>query len=266
MPLYTKIVGLVAGGVAVAVFGSTIIGANYSGAVLHHLVDTTNGTTTATAVVPNAPNWAYGQPLPTPYISSTATSSHANAASGLASSTSYTFQVAAIGLNGGTTTLSSPATVTTDASTTQPRPEDIIIKWAAVPGTAGYAVYFATSSAITAANSQYFYSTTTGQYDFSTSTGSLAGYYAGTDSTAFRTLLSPTGTSYIAGGSDTSTSTALASSSALEVTGSIRVQQKATTTNEVNCYAAINGQMFFNAANGHLWICEGAGPTWTLVK
>ena len=148
---------------------------------------------------------------------------------------------------------------TTDASNTQPLPENITVKWGNVAGAAGYAVFFSTT---TATLDQYFLATTTGQFTFSTSSASKTGSYSKDDTTAFSTLINPQGTSYINGNNGTATTT-IASSSALEINGNLRAQSQSTTT---NCYAAINEELFFNQANLHLWVCEGAGPTWTVVK
>src|SRR5690242_19480502 len=113
-----KNVSIGAGGVAVAVAIYLVGGASankYSGAILTHLVDIVQGNSTKTVLALNAPAWALGEPLSAAINSSIATSSLANATSGLASSTPYTFQIAA--LDGqGTTTLGEAQTVTTDPS------------------------------------------------------------------------------------------------------------------------------------------------------
>src|SRR3954454_6262703 len=109
MPLFTKNT-LIAALLAIPVFGTAVIGANYSSVITHHLVDITNGANTQTVSSLNASNWAAGIPLSVPAGTTAATSSGGT----VASSTAFIFAVAA--LDGyGTTTLGTPATVTTDA-------------------------------------------------------------------------------------------------------------------------------------------------------
>lgn len=246
--------------VAVGIYFTSIIGANYQGAILNHLTDIVNGAITNTVVATNAPNWAYGTPLATPSASSIATSSYGSAASGLASSTPYTFAIAALD-GSGTTTLSSTQTITTDASTTQNKPEVINVDWSAVEGATGYAVYFATSSnAASSALSQCFFATTTGQYTFATSTGSWPCSNTFSDTHAFSNLISSFGPSYLNGSNSTATSSVAASSTALQVGGPINAEASATTT---NCYAATAGDVFYNTSNSHEWGCNGSA--WTKI-
>jgi len=262
MPLFTKS-ALIAAVLAIPVFGSAVIGANYGSIILHHLVDIVNGSNTQTVVSVNAPNWSSGIPLSVPVGSAAATSTSGGT---VASSTPFTFAVAA--LDGtGTTTIGTTATVSTDASTSPN--EEIQVSWAAVPGATGYAVYFATSSTATTF-SQYFYATSTNgspntSYTFATSTGSITGS-PGSDTTAFSTKINPTGQSYLNGGGLTiggqtlvGTTTA-ASSSELEVNGYLRAQLSATST---SCYAATAGAIFYNSANKHEWGCDGTN--WTKI-
>ena len=233
---------------------------NYSSAILTHLVDIVNGKTTVTAVVLNAPNWSFAEPQFTPISSSIATSSYKDATSGLASSTTWFFGVAALDVSG-TTTISDIKTITTDASTTQTKPEVINYSWTPVIGASGYAVYFSTT---TPKLNQYFYATTTGQFMFSTSTGSLSGSNTQTDTTAFSTWFNPIGPDYVNGGNGTATTSPVASTTAFQVNGAIAVISQSTTT--PNCQQSNNGQMFYNVSNSHLWLCQGAGPAWTLIK
>jgi hypothetical protein len=107
MPLLkTLSVGL--GGIAatVAIYSSGIIGANYTSAIVDHIIDMVNGPNTSVMPAPNAPTWSIG--IQMPQIQGVT----ATVATGgtLASSTAFTFQVAAIDVQGGTTTLSSAVT------------------------------------------------------------------------------------------------------------------------------------------------------------
>lgn len=232
--------------------------ANYGGAILTHLVDIVRGSQTSTAVVLNAPAWSFGIPIPTPIATSAATTSYANATSGLASSTPYSFVVAA--LDGtGTTTISNALTITTDASTTQPKPETINIAWGAVNGATGYAIFFATSSAPTS-YSQYFLATTTGTYNFATSTGSIAGTNTLTVGTAFTELLNPNGPDVFNDNASSATSSVAASTTVAQFGGIINASASATTS---ACESDTAGAIFYNTANSHEWGCNGTA--WTKI-
>src|SRR5205085_2340157 len=104
----------------------------------------------------------------------------------LANGTTWYFQVAA--LDGtGTTTVSANASAATDAAG-----ESLRISWGSVTGATGYAIYFSTSTP--SDFSRYFFATSTNgtantAYIFATSSGSLAGTNALTDSTAFATKI-----------------------------------------------------------------------------
>jgi hypothetical protein len=251
-------IGLGGSAVTVAIYFSSILGSQYQGAILSHLEDIINGTNTTVAVSLNAPNWGFGIPIPTPQLSSIATSSNPTAASGLASSTPYTFAVVA--LDGtGTTTLSNPLTITTDASNTQPLPEDIQVKWANVNGATGYAIFFATSSNATKFT-QYFLATTSTQYTFATSTGSIAGSYTRNTTTAFTELLNPNGPDIFNDNTPNATSSIAASTTALQVGGTVDATASATTT---ACESDTAGSVFFNQANKHEWGCDGT--TWNKI-
>jgi hypothetical protein len=52
-------------------------------------------------------------------------------------------------------------------------------------------------------------------------------------------------------------------STTISTQGDILMQSVATTT---ACTTALNGSMFYNTANAHLWLCTGAGPAWTVIK
>jgi hypothetical protein len=246
--------------VAVAVYFGAVTAGNYQGTIFTHLVDIVNGNTTKTAVVLNSPAWSFAEPQFTPAIGTIATSSYGSAASGLASSTTYYFAVAALDVSG-TTTLSSTLTITTDASNTQPTPEAINLTWTPVIGASGYAIYFSTS---TNALNQYFYATTSGAYFFATSTGSFPGSNTQVDTTAFSTWFNPIGPDYINGGNGTATTSNVSSTTAFQVNGAFAAISQGSTT--VSCLPSNNGQMFYSLSNGHLWLCQGAGPAWTLIK
>jgi hypothetical protein len=250
MPVFTRIGYLIAGAISVAVFGTSIIGSGYSGVVLTHLADIVNGANTSAVVSTNAPNWEVGTPLPVVQGIAAATSTSGT----LASSTIYNFEVSAVDAQGGTTTVSSIASATTD----QTASDSILVKWGAIPGAVAYAVYFATTS--TSSLSQYFYATTSSQYIFATSTGSLSGSYTKLDTTAFSTIVNPAGPSYFEGGNGTATSSPAASTTALQVNGNFVVSAPATTT---ACYAGTAGAIFYNTSNGHEWGCSGT--TWVKI-
>lgn len=255
MSPFIKNIGLGAGGLVVGVviyLAGSVTGGTYSGAILEHLVDEITGSTTQTTVALNAPNWSLGLPLSAPYASTTITAATSTAGT-LASSTPYTFAVAALGGLNGTTTLSDPMTATTLASTTGAGPQVLNVYWAPVPGATGYVVFFATSSTATT-YTQYFVATTTNQLTFATSSGALAGSNTLSVGTAFAAKFNPAGLSYINGNNGTATTT-VASSSALDLNGNVRAISNSTTT---NCYAATAGAVFYNTANSHEWGCNGA--------
>lgn len=247
--------------VTVAIYFSSVIAPNYQGAILTHLADVINGQNTQTVVATNAPNWEMGIPVMSPIVSSVASSSNpTGAASGLASSTPYTFAVAA--LDGtGTTTIISTGQFTTDASTTQNKPENITIKWTPVNGATGYAVYFGTTtSPLTSGLNQYFMATTSGQYTFSTSTGSLAGSYTKADTTAFSEVLSPNSPDIFNDNIGSATSSPAASTTAVQINGTVDAIAGATTT---ACEADTAGVIFFNLTSHTEWGCNGTA--WTKI-
>jgi hypothetical protein len=257
-----KSVSIGVGGIAVSVlvyFGA-ITGGSYQGSILTHLVDLIQGSVTQTTVAVNSPAWSMGIPMQPPIISSVATSSNGSATSGLASSTPYVFQVAAIDSNGGTTTLGLSATITTDASTTQSSPEDLVLKWTPVNGATGYAIFFGTSTAVGSGLTQYFYATTSGQFTFSTSTGSLPGSFTINDSTAFSELINPLGTEVFNDSINNATSSRPASTTAMQINGTAVMSASATTT---ACESDTAGAVFFNTANKHEWGCDGT--TWNKI-
>lgn len=244
----------------IAIFFSSVIGPNYQGLILNHLADIVNGNNTTSIVSTNAPNWEVGLPMPSPVFSSVASSSNGSAASGLASSTPYTFEIAALD-GSGTTTIFTSSTFTTDASNTQQYPEDIVLKWGAVNGAAGYAIYFGTTTTVPSTGlSQYFFATTSNQYTFSTSTGSLSGSYTKNDTTAFSEVLNPLGADIFNDNINISTSSKVASTTGLQVNGDAAIVSQATTT---ACEADTAGVIFFNLSNKRDWGCNGT--TWTAI-
>jgi hypothetical protein len=245
--------------VSIAVFLTSVTGASYPGAILDHLANVVNGSQTQPVASLNAPNWQFGLSMTPPLITSIATTS-GSVTAGLASSTPYTFAVAA--LDGtGTTTLISLSSMTTDASNTQNVPEQMIVKWLPVNGATGYAVFFSTSTTVSNADmKQYFYATTSGQFTFSTSTGSLAGTYSKDDTTAFSELLSPASSDIFNDNINAATSSVAASTTALQVNGTTVITASATTT---ACESDTAGAIFWNTANSHEWGCNGT--TWKLI-
>jgi hypothetical protein len=258
MPIFTKTIASIVALLSIPVFGSAVIGASYFSAVLHHLTDVAHGTQTSTDVSVNAPNWASGAPLVTPIATTVASSSYTSAASGLASSTRFAFEIAAIDANG-TTTLSNSLAYTTDASNTQSAPEVLNISWTPVQGATGYAIFI---SSTTPDNfGQFFYATTSSTFYFATTSTATGGTYTNTDTTAYSTLINPLAPSYINGGNGTATSTTIASTTALQVNGNFSAVSQGTTT---ACLAGNNGVVFYNLANNVLWLCKNG--TWTAIK
>jgi hypothetical protein len=257
MPLFTKVISAgIAALLSIPVFGSAIIGANYSSPILTHLADIVSGNNTSVVAALNAPNWSFGIQL-----SQVAGVSAATTTGTTASSTSFVFAVAA--LDGtGTTTLSAAVVQATDANGNAN--EGFQLSWGAVPGASGYAVYFATSSSATAVLTQYFNATSTNgipntSYTFATSTGSLTGSYTKADPTAYSVKLNPLGASYLNGGNlGISTTSPVAT---IDVaSGTLRAYSISTST----CAAANDGSIFYNAKDKHLYVCEAT--TWQLIK
>jgi hypothetical protein len=261
MPLLTKTFQIVAGLLSIPIFGTAILAGNYASPFVMHLADVVNGTQTTVVAGTNAPNWSIGTPLTQVVAITAASSSYGSAASGLASSTTYSFAIAAVDPTG-TTTLSNVLTFTTDASTTQTYPEVINLSWTPVAGATGYAIFEATGTVSSSSGfSQYFIATSSSNYAFSTSTGSLAGSYTKSDTTAFAFKLNPSGPSYIDGGNGTATGTPVAASgTALEINGGFRNTEVGTST---SCDAQTAGVIFYNTSNSHEWGCNGS--TWVKI-
>lgn len=258
MPLFTKTFGLVAGALVVPVFGASIIAANYGYPFLTHLIDVVQGNNTVTVESTNAPNWGRATSMFVPLFSSSATTSTGTAATGLASSTTYTFAIEAFDGNG-TTTISAPVTVTTDASNTQAYPEAITLSWSPIAGATGYGICFATSTTITG-QSQMFYATTSNQYTFATSTNSIYNPCTNTDTTAFSNIINPIGPTVFNGFNLTATTTKAASTTAVQINGAVVITANATTS---ACYADTAGTIFYNKANSHEWGCNGV--SWSKI-
>jgi hypothetical protein len=258
MPIFTRTFQIIAGVLSIPVVGAAIIGSAYTSPFLNHLADITNGNTTSTVVSLNAPNWSNSIPLAQVVGVSTATTTGS-----LASSTPFSFAVAALDSTG-TTTLSSAVTLSTDPN--GQANEGILVSWAAVSGATGYAVYEATGTVSAASGfTQYFLATSTNgvpntQFTMATTTGSLSGSYTKSDTTAFADKINPVGASYFNGGSVGFGTSSPASSTPVDVYGYMRAQVSGTTT---ACYAATAGAVFYNTANSHEWGCNGT--TWTKI-
>lgn len=258
---FLKTISVGLGGVlaTVAIYSTGIIGANYPSGILTHLLDIVNGSQTRTVIATNAPNWATGTQI------SQIVNVTASVATGgtLASSTAFSFAVAAIDVNGGTTTLSTPvsASVPLYSSTSS-----INVIWPSVRGAIGYAVFTATGTVSTAGGfSQYFYATstnaTTTKFTMTTTTGSLAGNFTSSDGTAFSTFVDPQGPSFIEGnGFLSATSSPIATSTSLQLNGAIRAYSSATST----CAANNDGAIFYHSRDKHLYVCEVG--TWQIIK
>ncbi len=253
MPLFTKNT-LIAALLAIPVFGTAIIAANYPSAILTHLVDIINGDNTQTVVSLNAPNWSSGIPLATPVGISAATSTGGT----MASSTPVYFAVAA--LDGtGTTTISNVLSATTDASSTVLAAEGFNVSWSAVQGATGYAVYIGSSASNL---TSYFLATSTNGtpnrtiYIASTTANALTGSNTLADTTAFSVKINPLGTSFFNGGKiGVGTSSPLAN---LDVaSGTVRAIGASTST----CNSTNAGAIQFQSTSGHFYGCLSSG-TW----
>lgn len=253
----TLSIGLAGVAATVAIYSSGIIGANYTSAIVDHIIDIVNGVNTSVVLAPNAPNWSIG--IQMPKIQGVSASIAAGGT--LASSTPFTFEVAAIDVQGGTTTLSDPVTANVPLYSST---SSINVQWANTPGAATYAIFFATGTPPTTFT-QYFYATstsaTTTQFSMSTTTGSLPGTFTKLDGTALADVFNPQGPSFLEGDSlISSTSTHIATSTALQVDGLLRAYSFATTT----CDSTIDGAIFYHAKDKHLYVCESG--TWQIIK
>jgi len=255
MPLFTRTIAIIAGVIAVPVFGYSVIGSYYNtqSVIDTHLAELVNGTNTSVVVSTNAPNWSIGTPLATPILNTAATSTGGS----MASSTTVYFGVSA--LDGtGTTTMSNILSVTTDSAASLLPAEGFELTWQNVIGATGYAIFFGSSP--TALNN-YFYATTSGAYYMASSTlNALTGSYTKTDTTAFSVLFNPYGPDYISNSTTTATSTPVNGNNALQVSGNFAATSNGTTT---VCNAASAGSVFYNLQNSHEWGCNGTA--WTKV-
>lgn len=132
-----------------------------------------------------------------------------------------------------------------EIATTTTVNENLQLSWPTIPGATGYAVYVSTT---TAGNEHgVLYATSTA--------GAVNTYYSLTSTTSVISgVPSSTGTGFLS---------SLGSSTSTVETAIVQAVSSATTT---NCTAALNGALFYNTANAHLWLCTGAGPGWTLIK
>src|ERR1700682_5078246 len=179
----------------VSIFFTAVIGTSSTFPILDHIANIVQGSNTRTLVALNAPNWGFGQPLATPAIATIATTTGGT----LASSTPISFEIAALD-GDGTTTVSLPTSLTTDAAGTLGA-EAINLSWSPVAGGQGYAIYVSTT---TPANYNVYWlaTSTSGTFTYtSTSTGALTGSYTKEDTTAFSTRILPGSNSFFNGGS-----------------------------------------------------------------
>lgn len=182
-------------------------------------------------IVPQFPTWSINEPLQPPVLATTATTT----GGALGSNSTLYFRVAAITASGTTTASSEIATTTGPANTA------IKLNFTPVANATGYVLYYGTT---TPGSEIAYQATTTPSMVFtSTSTPSYALPQGFT--TAFAAQLSGT------------------ASTSIDAYGPVRAQLSATTS---ACTASLNGDIFYSTANAHLWLCTGAGPTWTLIK
>jgi hypothetical protein len=246
-------IGVGGAAVVVAIYFSGIIGANYQGAILNHLASIVQGQNTKTIVAQNAPNWGSGQPLATPQIASIATTTGGS----LASSTPISFEVAALD-GDGTTTASTPPSVTTDASSTLLGAEAINLSWSPVVGAQGYAIFVSTTTP--ASYNLYWLATSTSgvpntTFTFTSTSTPLTGSYTKEDTTAFSNRLMADGSkSFLNSGPIGVGTSTPASSTPIDINGYVRATRQSTST---ACEADTAGVVFYNAANSHEWGCNG---------
>jgi hypothetical protein len=244
---------------SIAIFFSSIIGANYPGLILSHLASLVQGQNTRTVVALNAPNWGFGQPLATPQISSFATSTGGT----LASSTPISFEVAALD-GDGTTTVSTPISITTDAASASLGAESVNLSWSPVVGAQGYAIYVSTTTP-PLYNTYWLATSTAGipntSFAFTSTSTPLAGSYTKEDTTAFANRFMADGSKsfFNAGPIGFGTSTP-ASSTPIDISGYVRASLPATST---ACFAGTAGVVFYNTSNSHEWGCNGTA--WTKI-
>lgn len=182
-------------------------------------------------VQPVTTSYSYGTPVQQPQAFAIASTS------GSLTPGPLLLQVAAV-TRTGTSSPSAEVSTTTSAS------EGLNLSWAPVPGASGYAIYIGTStpgsersffmaSSTNGVPNNFYTLTSTSSPTFYTVPGQGAGYYTSMGS----------------------------GTTSIDTTGLIRAQSSATTT----CTAALNGSVFYNPNNAHLWLCTGAGPSWTLI-
>jgi hypothetical protein len=239
--------------VVVAIYFSSIIGANYQGAIFTHLASLVQGGNTRTIVALNAPNWGFGQPLATPQVATIATTTGGT----LASSTPISFEVAALD-GDGTTTVSTPASLTTDPANATLGAEAINLSWSPVTGAQGYAIFVSTTTP--ASYNLYWLATSTNgvpntTFTFTSTSTPLTGSYTKDDTTAFSNRLMPDGSrSFLNGGPIGVGTSTPASSTPIDINGYVRASRQSTST---ACEADTAGVVFYNAANKHEWGCDG---------
>ena len=242
----------------ITIFFSAVIGTGSTFPILDHVANIVHEQNTRTLAALNAPNWGFGEPLATPSISTIATTTGGT----LASSTPISFEVSAID-NDGTTTVSTPTTISTDAPGTLGA-EAINLTWSPVTGAQGYAIYVSTTTPTSYI--EYWLATSTNgipnaSYTYtSTSTNALSGSYAKDDTTAFSNRIIPGSNSFFNGGNVGFGTSTPASSTPVDINGYVRASRSATST---ACEADTAGVMFYNAANQHEWGCNGS--VWTKI-
>lgn len=190
-------------------------------------------TIVGTFVQPLVPQWSYGTQLqPATIAVASTTQSGASLSGG-----KLVIKVLALSATGTSTPSNEYATTTTAANA-------LIISWATVPGATGYAVAFGTSTP--GSEHAYFMATSTAGAANTTYT------LTSTSSPTYYAIPSSGSGFYASLGSGTST---------MSTSGAVRLFSAATTT---ACSEALDGTIFYNEANEHLWLCQSGA--WAAIK
>jgi hypothetical protein len=225
--LGTFALGLTVGVALVAGSGIASAATSFTYQTFQKLIGTNN-------VVPISPSYSYATQLQQPSVTAASSTPGGSLTGGrivaeVVATTPF-----------GTSSPSAEIATTTNPSTS------LQLSWPTIPGATGYAVYFGTTTP--GSEQAYLVATSTN--------GAVNTYYTLTSTTSPNYDVRP----HINTGFYTQLGSA---SSSIATAGNIQTSAAATTT---SCTAALNGSIFYNTANAHLWLCTGAGPTWALIK
>lgn len=187
-------------------------------------------------ISPNVTSQAYATQIQSPLLSTKLASSTLPATGGAL--TKGPLQVVIEALTATGTSSPSAEIATTSASTNS----QLYLQWAPVANATGYAVWIGTSTP--GSERSYFMATST----------------AGTVNTNYNLTSTSTPTYGVLGAAGFLTTMGSASSS-ISTSGLIQSQQAATST---ACTTALQGSMFYNTSNAHLWLCQSGA--WAVIK